>query len=240
VKALSAVKMGSISRDLSEIKPTFITPSESPHGAPPSETPETALLVKALSLAPHIEGGYFAETDRDPRLVPSPFSAAAASLETLLLAGDQRPGFVPGFRNASTTIHYLLSPNSPKGSFHRNRARTVHTLHSGRGRYVLVHEGDGKVESFVVGKDVSKGEKLQWIVEGGVWKASFLLADGGGEIENGSEGMGHGKSQPLLISETVVPGFEYCDHEFMSLDVLRKVVDEKTAKQLEWLVRTGD
>jgi predicted cupin superfamily sugar epimerase len=76
----------------------------------------------------------------------------------------------------------------------------VHTLIEGRGIYVLIHadeEGEGgkkRVEKFVVGKDVSKGERAVWIVEGGKYKASFLLAmDGEGEKK--------GEGNRLLISE---------------------------------------
>jgi predicted cupin superfamily sugar epimerase len=62
---------------------------------------------------------------------------------------------------------------------------------------VLIHaneEGEKKrVEKFVVGKDVSKGERAVWIVEGGKYKASFLLAmDGEGK---------KGEGDRLLISE---------------------------------------
>jgi predicted cupin superfamily sugar epimerase len=61
----------------------------------------------------------------------------------------------------------------------------VHTLISGRGRYVLIHadeEGSKKrVESFVVGKDVAEGEKSVWVVEGGKFKASYLLDRAEGE-----------------------------------------------------------
>ena len=45
----------------------------------------------------------------------------------------------------------------------------------------------------------------QWIVEGGKFKASFLLPD----TEGGNE-----SAKGLLISETVVPGFDYRDHDF--------------------------
>lgn len=89
-------------------------------------------------------------------------------------------------RNASTTIHYLLTPATNLGGFHRNRARTVHTLHKGRGRYVIIHAdevagkefpggygeenasekerwtGKARVETFIVGQNVLAGEKLQW------------------------------------------------------------------------------
>lgn len=195
-------------------------------GAP--EAPATASIITTLGMLPHIEGGYFVETDRDPLLIPSPFPIDAASEETLSLV-PQRPGFDPKIRHASTSIFYLLTPNSPQGNFHRNRARTVHTLHKGRGKYVLIHE-DGRTESFVVGQDVSKGERLQWVVEGGIYKASFLLSD---------KEAGDKSEEGLLISETVVPGFEYCDHDFMARSRLRELVGD-VASDLEWLVRKDD
>lgn len=41
-------------------------------------------------------------------------------------------------------------------------------------------EGEKKrVESFVVGQDVEAGERVVWIVEGGKYKASFLVAEEG-------------------------------------------------------------
>lgn len=80
----------------------------------------------------------------------------------------------------------MLTPTSPQGNFHRNKGRTVHTLIEGRGTYVLIHadeEGEKKrAESFVVGGNVSKGEKSVWIVEGGKFKASFLLEGGGDRL----------------------------------------------------------
>lgn len=103
----------------------------------------------------------------------------------------------------------------------------MHTLHHGRGRYVLIHaDDDNRLESFVVGKNVAKGERLQWIVEGGKYKASFLLPDQEGE----------GKSEGLLISETVVPGFEFCDHDFLSPEGLEELVSAPKAQELSWLL----
>ena len=75
----------------------------------------------------------------------------------------------------------------------------MHTLHSGRGRYVIIHADEvagskakARIESFTVGHDLARGEKLQWIVEGGKFKASYLLPDAEGD----------GKSaEGLLISE---------------------------------------
>jgi predicted cupin superfamily sugar epimerase len=70
-------------------------------------------------------------------------------------------------RSAMTTISYLLTPDSPKGRFHRNKSRTVHTLHKGRGRYVLIRTDEvqpgekARIETFVVGHNIEKGERLQ-------------------------------------------------------------------------------
>jgi predicted cupin superfamily sugar epimerase len=204
-----------------------------PHFHPTSsDPPSTQSLIKSLSLLPHIEGGFYLETDRAPETVPSPFPFLPSSTSAEDLA-PQRPGFDPAVRNSSTTIYYLLTPSGPQGGFHRNKARTVHTLHRGRGRYVIVHadepdqkEGYKRIETFIVGKNVEKGERLQWIVEGGKFKASFLLPDEEGG--NDSEG--------LLISETVVPGFEFCDHDFLSEEGLKSLVGEKKAMGVDWLL----
>ncbi|RAL65889.1 hypothetical protein DID88_005552 [Monilinia fructigena] len=97
-------------------------------------------------------------------------------------------------------------------------------------RYVLIHaneEGTEKrIETFIVGQNVAAGERLQWIVEGGKYKASYLLPD----EEGGKD------SQGLLISETVVPGFEYCDHDFLSPEGLKKLVGSEKAEELKWLL----
>lgn len=202
-----------------EIRPSFPVSS-----SPPPESAAIQSIISALDLQTHIEGGYYAETHRDALLVPSPFPETPASE---LVA--QRPGFDPRQRNISTTIFYLVTPSSPQGNFHRNRGVTIHTLHKGRGRYVLIHaDEDNRIESFVVGHNVAKGERLQWIVTGGKYKASFLLPD--------QEG-GDTSSEGLLISETVVPGFEFCDHDFLSLKGLHDLLGEEKAKPLEWLVR---
>ncbi|APA11715.1 hypothetical protein SS1G_05194 [Sclerotinia sclerotiorum 1980 UF-70] len=203
------------------LKPSFNPSTES------DSSPQIQEVVKALNLLPHIEGGFFAETDRAPDVVPSPFGSDKSTTSDL---APQRPGFNPTVRNSSTTIFYLLTPNGPQGGFHRNKGRTVHTLHRGRGRYVLIHadeEGTEKrIETFIVGQNVAAGEKLQWIVGGGKFKASYLLPD----EEGGKD------SQGLLISETVVPGFEYCDHDFLSPEGLKQLVGEEKAKELNWLL----
>ncbi|KAL7268417.1 hypothetical protein RUND412_008960 [Rhizina undulata] len=176
-----------------------------------SESRASEALISALSLSPHPEGGYFSRTHENPLRIPNPFQDTSAEDDLT--------------RPASTSIYYLLTPHSPVGHWHRNKALTYHSLHKGRGRYVLIHE-NGSIETFVVGGDVEKGEKVQWIVGGGVWKCSFLL-----EGEDGTVGGG------LLITEVVVPGFEYRDHEFLGKDTLEALVGPDQASKLEPFLR---
>ncbi|KAK1146077.1 hypothetical protein N8T08_003725 [Aspergillus melleus] len=121
---------------------------------------------------------------------------------------------------ASTTIYYLLTPSSPLGAFHCNASRTVHTLHRGRGRCIIIHVdqaachgGKAPVESFVVGHRLEEDERLQWIVEGGKAKSSYLWPDSDA-----------GETEGLLISETVVPGFEFADHDFLTAEMMEELL----------------
>jgi predicted cupin superfamily sugar epimerase len=255
-----------IDPSLSPLKPVY-APKDS--SATRNESPQLAKLISTLSLQQHIEGGYFVETDRDANRVPNPFlntspsassneqttfytstGAVSANLDNKLTDAD-KSGAKTGedgqdkTRNASTSIHYLLTPESPMGAFHRNRGRTIHTLHRGRGRYVIIHADEvmseydshagvrskARVETFIVGQNVEKGEKLQWIVDGGKYKSSYLLPLEGEDVsDNGG----------LLISETVVPGFEYSDHDFMRVDRLEALVTKEQADEMRWMLRKDD
>ncbi|MCJ1401026.1 hypothetical protein MMC11_004238 [Xylographa trunciseda] len=205
-----------------EIVPTFV----SKHGN--LEAPAIQNLISKLNLQAHLEGGYFVETDRDPLRVPNPFRADNSYRTDPSSNSNQDDST----RSASTTIYYLLTPKNPTGVFHRNKARTMHTLHKGRGRYVIIHADQtgigptATVETFVVGHNIDKGERLQWLVEGGKYKASFLLPDS----EDGNE------SEGLLISETVVPGFEFQDHDFLPATVLHDLVTAEQENELRWLL----
>ncbi|KIX98320.1 uncharacterized protein Z520_05621 [Fonsecaea multimorphosa CBS 102226] len=202
---------------------------------PPAESQAISRTITTLQLQSHIEGGYFHETDRDRLLVPNPF-------KNLPLLTNATSKDTSDTRNASTTIYYFLSPKSPVGRFHRNRGRTVHTLHWGRGRYVILHSdqrdssgsGEVPIETFVVGKDIQKGEKVQWIVEGGKFKASFLLPDDdkGGDDATSEQG--------LLISETVVPGFDYADHDFMTAERMAEALGSHSREELKWLLNADE
>ncbi|KAK4033228.1 RmlC-like cupin domain-containing protein [Parachaetomium inaequale] len=225
------------------IKPPIALPP--PSTSPPAhdEPPTIQTLLARLHMRPHTEGGYFSEAHRDSRLVPSPYPAtpASGSQWAAATAEQKREGFDPSVRNVSTTVFYLLTPGSPVGFFHRNRGATVHTLHRGRGRYVVIHPGSRgrdrrvRIESFVVGLDRARGETQRWVVEGGKYKATFLLPD---LDQNGEEGATSGEG--MLVSETVMPGFEFFDHEFLEGTKLEGLVGREWAGGLGWLVKGED
>jgi hypothetical protein len=46
--------------------------------------------------------------------------------------------------------------------------------------------------------------------------------------------------QPLgadHILQTVIPGFEYSDHDFLTLEKFAKILGPERQRELEWLVR---
>src|ERR1700728_1480406 len=98
---------------------------------PVSEPASIDATISTLELQKHIEGGYFVQTDRAKFTIPNPFRHETVS--GLATSNEQS-----ATRHASTTIFYLISPGSPVGYFHRNKARTIHTLHWGRGRYTVI------------------------------------------------------------------------------------------------------
>ncbi|THH15011.1 hypothetical protein EUX98_g9529 [Antrodiella citrinella] len=119
-------------------------------------------LIKQLSLIKHVEGGYFAETDRQKDEIASPFAEGE-------------------LRSLATTIYYLLAYEEPEGIFHMNKSPTMHVLHQGRAEYTLITPAtDGglpKVEIKVIGPNIHAGESLQLLVGSNVWKKSRLLPE---------------------------------------------------------------
>lgn len=83
------------------------------------------------------------------------------------------------------------------------------------------------METFVVGQDVLNGERLQWIVEGGKYKAEALLDE-----KDGGENVG------CLISETVVPGFEFADHDFLKRERAEALLTQEQVEEMGWMLRT--
>ncbi|GAA5927370.1 Cff1p [Sporobolomyces koalae] len=153
-----------------------------------------SVLKEQLRLQEHPEGGYYAETDRRKEQIPSPYAKGEP-------------------RSLATQIYYLLDSKSVKGKLHLNLSTTYHLLHNGRAKYTLLRQSPTAgekpvIKQVVMGEDVEKGELRQLLVEGGWWKASELPEE---DLSNGEE-----DKTGCLISEVVVPGFDWHDHAFLT------------------------
>ncbi|MGV0877889.1 cupin domain-containing protein [Martelella sp. FLE1502] len=107
-------------------------------------------IIEALGLQPHPEGGWFAETFRDP-------------------AG--------GGRGASTLIYFLLKAGE-RSHWHRlHSAAEVWHYYAGA-PLKLMRSADGKaVETQMLGPNILKGERPQAVIPAGCWQAAKTTGD---------------------------------------------------------------
>lgn len=112
--------------------------------------PEAARLVEMLGLAPHPEGGFYAETWRSPLAIGGHPSGAS--------------------RAASTAIYFLL----PAGSFSAiHRVSSDEVWHHYAGDPVELHVFEEERHSrLVLGRDFDRGERPQYVVPAGAWQAA--------------------------------------------------------------------
>ncbi len=102
-----------------------------------------------------------------------------------------------GPRPRGSTIYYLLTPEAPLGRFHRNCSDITHLLHRGGPIVYQLIAPNGEWRQVVLGHDLAAGQTLSFNCPGGWWKSSHLPAG----------------ARAGLISELVMPGFDYADHE---------------------------
>jgi predicted cupin superfamily sugar epimerase len=109
-----------------------------------------------------------------------------------------------GERPLATSIYYLLDQAEPRGRLHRNRSDILHFFLDGGPVEYLMLAADGELRRERLGKGPDDARFL--LVPGGCWKASQLI----------------GEARHALVAEVVTPGFDYADHQFASLDQLRR------------------
>ncbi len=126
----------------------------------PFVSPEARAVIERLSLAPHPEGGFFRETFRAPRGVPT----------------------AAGERAASTAIYFLL----PAGAFSAlHRVRSDEVWHHYDGDPVAIHflyeaaspRAFPEHRIVTLGRDLACGQAPQVVVPAGVWQAAVPLGD---------------------------------------------------------------
>ncbi|KAJ7437360.1 RmlC-like cupin domain-containing protein [Mycena galericulata] len=170
----------------------------------PVDSPTLNPLVKELGLLQHPEGGFFRETDRQHEGVASPFAG----------------------KSLATSIYYLLAHDSPSGVIHMNKSVTYHILHQGRAEYTLITPGNPPtVEKRVIG--AGPNETRQLLVGTGVWKMSKILPEDFRQANTDEKKRNLG----CLITEVVVPGFQWEDHKFLTQSKLLELVKDHPDKE---------
>ncbi len=107
---------------------------------------DAAATVRALGLAPHPEGGWYAETWR--HVAPS------------------------GDRGAGTAIYFLLEADQ-RSHWHRVDATEVwHHYAGGPLDLLIAPDASGPVTAVRLGPDVAAGQRPQGIVPAGAWQAA--------------------------------------------------------------------
>jgi predicted cupin superfamily sugar epimerase len=137
-------------------------------------------IIRRLELQPHpCEGGYFRETYRSELALPA-----------AVLGSDYAGG-----RSASTSIYYLLTPET-FSEMHLLPTDEVFHFYLGDTVEMLQLHPDGSSEVIRLGVDLGAGERPQAVVPGRTWQGSRLVA--GGRL--------------ALLGTTVAPGFDFADY----------------------------
>lgn len=110
-----------------------------------------AEIIETLGMQPHPEGGYYAETFRDP--------ACDAS-----------------GRAASTAIYFLL-PEGVLSRWHKVDAVEVWHWYGGAPLELLISDAEGPVELVTLGSDLAAGQRPQAVVPRHAWQQAQSLGD---------------------------------------------------------------
>lgn len=144
--------------------------------------PSAEDVIAALELSPHPEGGFYRETFR-----------AAMQVTSALTRAD---------RAASTAIYFLLREGDLSAL---HRVRSDEAWHHYLGAPLELHtiSPTGVHERVMLGKDLARGERPQYVVPADTWQAARIVGEGYG-----------------LFGCTVAPGFDFEDFSLPTRDEL--------------------
>ncbi len=118
---------------------------------------KAAYWIDKLRLAPHPEGGWFAQTYRSAESVRD----------------GQLPRRFEGDRVFSTAIYYLLE-GGDFSAFHRIKSDEIWHFYAGSPVTLYVIEKSGRLVQKKLGSEPDKGESFQVVVEAGCWFAAAV------------------------------------------------------------------
>ena len=136
--------------------------------------------IEKLDLAKHPEGGYFKEVYRSAENIP----------KTAL------PARYRSNRNFATSIYFLLE-GKEFSSFHRIQSDETWHFYVGSTLELNVLNADGSLSTYLLGRNMEKGENLQLTIPRNHWFGARILAP----------------DSFALLGCTVAPGFHFDDFE---------------------------
>jgi len=137
-------------------------------------------IISTLGLEPHPEGGYFKEIYR------SKDSINKECLEKKY----------SGNRNYATSIYYLLTSET-FSAFHRIHQDEIWHFYNGSPIILHIINERGEYSKVEIGNDIQKGQRPQYVVEGGCWFGATVKDP----------------KSFSLVGCTVSPGFDFSDFE---------------------------
>lgn len=138
-------------------------------------------IIDFLGLSPlPLEGGYYRETYRSPEQI----------------AHYALPARYSEGKHFSTAIYYLVTPDTVS-RLHRLPSDEVYHYYLGDPYEMLVLHPDGSAETVILGKEILKGQRLQYTVRAGCFQGGCLLEGG----------------RFALMGTTVSPAFDFKDFE---------------------------
>lgn len=143
-------------------------------------------LINHFELVEHPEGGAFAETYR--------------SIESTNFDNFEGP------RHYSTGIYFLLQKGE-FSAFHKIKSDEMWHFYLGDSLKIIEIDLEGNLKETILGRDIHKGEMLQYTVKANHWFAS----------------MPNNKSDFCFVGCTVSPGFDFKDFELASHSELSSI-----------------
>ena len=151
------------------------------------------VYIKRLNLIAHTEGGYFREIYR-----------SSESIEK-----NSLPDRYGDNRSFSTSIYFLLKKEQ-KSLLHKLKSDEIWHFYDGSAVRVYIIDTQGKLSERLLGKDISKGESFQVIINKEQWFCAEV----------------HDKNSFALFGCTVAPGFDFTDFELGNRKTLLQLYPE--------------
>ncbi len=148
-------------------------------------------VMALLGMKPHLEGGYFCST----------------------YVSEEK---TDDGRAAGSAICYLLTPDDCS-AMHRLTTDEIYHFYLGDPIELLLLYPDGHGETVVLGQDILRGQRVQFVAPAGVWQGSRLMP--GGEWG--------------LVGTTMAPGYDASAFTMADADELAKQYPDHAGSILE-------